>query len=189
MASLTYRSSTLTPIARLCATWRVLALLLVAMALVAGCGGDDEERADTAPVTTEEAPSDTIDATLDPNDPAVTIESESDEVTPVQPENEPGGAGDEQPARSPAQLTGRGGKITPRVVRVPAFISVLVSLTSADGARYVLRFGDRTLAAGGELSSVQSRFPGLRPGRALVGEPVDGAGTRVRIEATAEPGP
>ena len=64
-----------------------------------------------------------------------------------------------------ALLTGRGGRITPRVVRVPAFISIRVELRSADGAPYVLRFGRRTLAVRAELPSVSHRFDGLRPGR------------------------
>ena len=53
---------------------------------------------------------------------------------------------------------------------------------------YQLRFGRRRVRAGGQVSSASVSFPGLRPGRALVGRPV-GAGNRVRIEANAEPGP
>ena len=93
------------------------------------------------------------------------------------------------PAESQALLTGRGGRITPRVVRVPAFISVRVELRSADGGPYVLRFGGTTLAVRDELRSVSHRFDGLRPGAALVGKSATGAGNPVRIEATAEPGP
>jgi hypothetical protein len=93
------------------------------------------------------------------------------------------------PAQSLALLTGRGGRITPRVVRVPAFISIRVELRSDDGAPYVLRFGRRTLAVRDEVRSVSHRFDGLRPGSALVGKSATGAGNQVRIEATAEPGP
>ena len=73
-------------------------------------------------------------------------------------------------------------------MRVPAFISIRVELTSADSRPYALRFGKRTLDTGGVTSSVSRSFPGLRPGRALVGRPV-GEGNAVRVEATAEPGP
>jgi hypothetical protein len=93
------------------------------------------------------------------------------------------------PAQSLALLTGSGGRITPRVVRVPAFISVRVELRSDDGGPYVLRFGRRTLAVRDEVRSVSHRFDGLRPGAALVGRSATGAGNPVRIEATAEPGP
>ena len=60
----------------------------------------------------------------------------------MSPEDQPGGAGDEEPARSLALLTGEGGRITPPTVRVPAFISIRVELRSGDGREYGLRFGD-----------------------------------------------
>ena len=97
-----------------------------------------------------------------------------------------GGAGDEQAAETLALFTGKNGAITPSVVRVPAFISVRVELRSADGGAYELTFGDKKIAAGGELSSRSTTFEGLRPGAKLVGT---GTGGKVRIEATAEPGP
>ena len=100
----------------------------------------------------------------------------------------PGGAGDEEAARVLALFTARGGRITPRVVRVPAFIQVKVELRSADGQTYGLRFGDTTITAGGQFDSVSTTIPGLRPGKAVMGTPI-GAGNPVRIEATAEPGP
>jgi hypothetical protein len=100
----------------------------------------------------------------------------------------PGGAGDAEPARTLALLTGRDGRITPRVVRVPAFIAVQIELRSGDGATYALRFGDTTLTAGGQLNSVSTTIDGLRPNEFVVGTP-KGAGNPVRISATAEPGP
>ena len=60
--------------------------------------------------------------------------------------------------------------ITPRVVRVPAFISIRVELRSADGGPYGLRFGGRTLRAGGALASASTVLDGLRPGAAVVGQ-------------------
>ncbi len=164
-------------------------LLAVALAL-AGCGGDDEQ-APTTPAastatetaTTETAVTETETETEEDPQPGET------ETEPAEsPEDEPGGAGDEEPARTLALFTARGGRITPRVVRVPAFISIQVELRSADGATYALSFGNTTLTAGGELNSVSTTIDGLRPGEAIVGRP-RGAGNRVRIEATAEPGP
>ena len=108
--------------------------------------------------------------------------------TETTPEDQPGGAGDEEPARTLALFTAKDGRITPRVVRVPAFISIEVQLRSADGEKYRMRFGDVTITAGGGLSSVSTTIDGLRPGKAIVGTP-EGPGNRVRIEATAEPGP
>ena len=159
------------------------------MLAVSGCGGDDEEPSTTPAVT---APTETE------TTPSVPTETEDDETgdepaTETQPAEAPEGegerdAGDEEPARTLALFTARGGRITPRVVRVPAFISVQVELRSADGAKYGLRFGGTTITAGGELNSVSTTIDGLRPGEAVVGRPT-GAGNRVRVEATAEPGP
>jgi hypothetical protein len=71
---------------------------------------------------------------------------------------------------------------------VPAFISIRVELRSADGADYALTFGDTTITVHDPLSSVSTKFDGLRPGAKLVGKPSDGGG-QVIVEATAEPGP
>jgi hypothetical protein len=154
---------------------------------VSGCGGDDE-KSSSAPST---APATTSSETATVGVPTET-EQESEaktETTPAEsPEDEPGGAGDEEPARTLALFTAKDGRITPRVVRVPAFISIEVQLRSADGAKYRMRFGDVTITAGGDLSSVSTTIDGLRPGKAIVGTP-EGPGNRVRIEATAEPGP
>jgi len=167
-----------------------LAGLVAALLTIPGCGGDDEDgattpaataRAETA--TTESAPrTETGEEAEKPTETATETES------PEAPEEMPGGAGDEEPARTLALFSAEGGRITPRVVRVPAFIAVEVELRSADGESYSLRFGDDTITAGGELSSVSTTLDGLRPGEAIVGTPRDG-GNRVRIEATAEPGP
>jgi hypothetical protein len=74
------------------------------------------------------------------------------------------------------------------VVRVPAFISVRIELHSGDGKSYSVTFGDETLEVGGGLGSVSTTIDGLRPGARVIGTPT-GASNKVRIEATAEPGP
>jgi hypothetical protein len=162
--------------------------LVTAVALVAsGCGGDDEQASSTSATTavTETAATEST--------PAETVTEESPgvktETTPAElPEDQPGGAGDEEPARTLALFTANDGRITPAVVRVPAFISIEVQLRSADGEKYKMRFGDTTIGVGGALGSVSTTIDGLRPGEAIVGTP-EGPGNRVRIEATAEPGP
>jgi hypothetical protein len=164
----------------------VLAVLLA----LSGCGGDDDGDS-TAPAAT--APTETATPTTESTPETETEEQEQpEEETETEPgegpEDLPGGAGDEEPARTLALFTARGGRITPRVVRVPAFIAVKVELRSADGQAYALRFGDTTITAGGELSSVSTTLDGLRPGEAITGKPA-GPGNPVRIEATAEPGP
>lgn len=130
-------------------------------------------------VPTESVPAETVETT-----PAETQPAEP----PESPEDEEGGQGDEEPARTLALFTARNGRIAPRAIRVPAFISIQVELRSADGRTYGLRFGGTTITAGGELNSMSSTIDGLRPGEAIIGTPT-GAGNRVRVEATAEPGP
>ena len=153
---------------------------------VPGCGGDDDADS-TAPAAT--ARTETEETASTPTEARTEAEpAETEAETSEEPEAQPGGAGDEEPARTLALFTGRGGRIAPRVVRVPAFISVQLELRSADGATYALRFGDTTITAGGELNSVSTTIDGLRPGEAITGK-ADGKGTDVRISATAEPGP
>jgi hypothetical protein len=86
-------------------------------------------------------------------------------------------------------FTGRGGRITPTLVQVPPFIAIRVELRSADGRPYGLRFGSTALRVGPQVSSAATTLNGLHHGEAVVGRPVGGGGNRVRIEASAEPGP
>jgi hypothetical protein len=173
------------------------AALAAALVLaLAGCGGDDEQSAATTeaqrPPTAEPAPTATKETE------AATAETEAEEPDPepepaepeppVSPEDQPGGAGDEEPARSLALFTGEGGRITPRTIRVPAFISIRVEVRSEDGREYGLRFGSDTIRVSGGLSSASTTIDGLRPTEAIAGTPT-GPGNPVRIEATAEPGP
>jgi hypothetical protein len=152
---------------------------------VTGCGGDDESSAPTAPTTTVKT--ETTPVVTTPTETQTATETAPADTTPTQtetsPEDQPGGAGDEEPARTLALFTARNGQIRPRVVRVPAFIAVQIELRSADGAKYALRFGDVTVTAG-----TSTTIDGLRPNQSITGVP-QGAGNRVRISATAEPGP
>jgi hypothetical protein len=170
-----------------------LAVVVLALAL-AGCGGDDEDSADEAqspPTATEPAPTEPEAAPTEPEptepEPAPTDPEPPGEALPS-PEDQPGGAGDEEPARSLALFSGEGGRIAPRTVRVPAYISIRVELSSEDGEEYGLTFEGETIRVSGGLGSVSTTIDGLRPGESVVGTPT-GPGNRVRIEATAEPGP
>ena len=161
---------------------------LVALALVvAGCGGDDDS-ASTAPTATSETGTTPVVTTpteteTGPAETTARTETEAETETESSPEDAPGGAGDEEPARTLALFTARNGQIRPALVRVPAFIAVEVKLRAADGGAYALRFGSVTLRAGEDHT-----FDGLRPNESIEGVP-QGAGNRVRISATAEPGP
>jgi hypothetical protein len=164
--------------------------VLLVLAL-AGCGGDDEDEpagtsqapAETSETATRTEP-ETTETEVDPE--TETLPGDGDGTGAGSPESGTGGAGDEEPARTLALFTGEDGRITPRVVRVPAFISVRVELRSADGGEYGLTFAGETIRVGGGLASVSTTIDGLRPGAKVVGS---GPSGEVRIEATAEPGP
>lgn len=170
----------------------VIALVFALVLGVSGCGGDDEDPGSTAAGPAETAATETqaarTETETEPESRETETESETESEPGESPEDQPGGAGDEEPARTLALLTADDGRIAPRVVRVPAFISIQVELRSKDGREYGMRFGDVTITTGGELNSVSTTIDGLRPGKAIVGRPT-GAGNTVRIEATAEPGP
>jgi hypothetical protein len=171
------------------------AVCAVALALaLAGCGGDDDEPAATTEAqrsptaTTERTEAETATAETQPEPEAEVEPPPPTTEPPVSPEDQPGGAGDEEPARTLALFTGENGRIAPRLIRVPAFISIRVELRSADGRGYGLTFDGETIRVGGGLGSVSTTIDALRPGEAVVGRPT-GAANRVRIAATAEPGP
>lgn len=173
----------------------LLALTCVCLLVLVGCGSDDEGGGTTGTVS---APTETQ---IDTETEALTeteieteteVETETEATTPTSTSNEdqPGGGGDEEPARSQALLTGKGGRITPTVVKVPPFIAIRVELRSSDGKTYSLDFGNgKQVTANQQISSSSTQFPGLRPEQKLVGRPVGGAGNRVTILPSAEPGP
>jgi hypothetical protein len=165
---------------------RTTACAVAAVLALAGCGGDDEPATDTAARTDTDARTETEapQATVTAPGPAPT-----ETIPPESPEDQPGGAGDEVPARSIAMFVGSRGRITPSKVRVPPFIAVRVELRSADGRSYALRFRNRTLRVGGAVATRSTVFAGLRAGEGLAGRPVPPTRNGVLVEASAEPGP
>ena len=172
-----------------------VALLAVALGLSA-CGSDDEEpetQATSPPTQEETATEEETFTEPEPQPEPTETEPAGDTETSqtgetTSPEDQQGGAGDEEPARTLALFTASNGRIKPRVIRVPAFISVRVELRARDGNSYALSFPGRTIEVSDALGSVSFTLDGLRPGEVVVGR-VRGASGRVRIEATAEPGP
>ena len=169
------------------------ALLAALLLLVAGCADDDDDvdTTPTAPVATETTETETAPEveTETETETELETETETEIETETSPEDQPGGAGDEEPARSLALFTAQGGRVTPRVVRVPSFISVRVEFRARDDGPYILEIGGQRIQVGGQLSSGSVSLDGLRPGDAYVGTLGGSASGRVRVEATAEPGP
>jgi hypothetical protein len=166
---------------------RKFLLLVLLVPVLAGCGSDSESSSSTQ-AATPPATSETTSTTETQSSPATETQPDDGNGQPgsatTSPEDQQGGAGDETPAETQALFTGKGGRITPSVVRVPAYISIVVFLRSGDGADYGLTFDGKTITPGGK----GVRLPGLKPGEKAVGKSTTGGG-QVRIEATAEPGP
>jgi hypothetical protein len=155
--------------------------------LPAGCGGDDTKTSSSGGGQTATARSQT--ETSRDTTTSTPAKTETAKPSPGKPggEKQPGGAGDEVPAHSQVLLTGKGGKVSPRAVRVAPFIAVQVVLRSADGRSYTLKIDGKSLRAGGSLSSDSTMLTGLRAGRSYVGTTREGA--RITISANAQPGP
>jgi hypothetical protein len=173
-------------------------LLLLGLAVLAGCGGDDEPSGSTGTTTEERATSATAPGTAagtapeapppgstpDQPPPTSTTTTEPERETELPPDDE---GGDEEPARSEVVLNASRSGVRPRQVGVAPYISVKVTLLSRDGSSHTLVLGGERLTVGGSRRSAFVVLPGLRPQKSVTGV-FDGR-VRVRIFGSAEPGP
>ena len=146
------------------------------------CGSDDEE-ADTVettattpvspPVTTPPPEAKTPDKGKDPDEEPRTVPPEEQQ-------------GDEEPIRSEAVFTGKGGHLTPSEIRVPAFIAIRVILRSSDDGSYSLQIHGQRLEIGAGTATDELDLDGLLPDESYKGTSPQG---NVRVVASAEPGP
>ncbi len=144
------------------------------------CGDDDEDTAaETTPTTAAPAPV----TTPPPETMAPTKEPDPDEEPRTVPPEEQ--QGDEEAIRSEAVFTGRNGRLTPREVRVPAFIAIRVILRSADDGAYSLTVNGTRLSIQGNGTD-ELELDGLLPNESYRGRGPNG---NVRVVASAEPGP
>ena len=150
--------------------------------MFSACGGDDEddESAETTPTVQTPPPV----TTPPPETPQTTKEPDPDEEPRTVPAEEE--QGDEEAIRSEAVFTGRNGRLTPREIRVPAFIAIRVILRSADDGAYSLQMEGTRLEIGQGKDVDELELDGLLPDKAYAGKSPQG---NVRVVASAEPGP
>jgi len=194
---------------------RPIAVAAAAALLVAGCGGGGEPT-DAVPSATrqpmatasrtatpsstpaeahaEDAPSPPADSaptpTATPDSAPTPTATPTASASPASGESGPGGAGDEQGARVPVELTVKpDGTVTPSTVSVPAFLALdLVVHNETAGSVSAALEGGRPAGAleVGSGATGRRRLVGLRKGRYTVR--MQGAGTATVIVGV-EPGP
>jgi hypothetical protein len=167
--------------------------MLVAAALVAGCGGDSEP-SDTRPsatapptATTTATPDDTPTATA-PSAPSPPPDATA---TPTgSGEDQEGGGGDESEARVPVALTvGSDGTVSPATVAVPGFLALELRVRNRTAGPVTVTWNASEPSGSFDVGAGKTgtrRVAGVRPGRYPVA--VEGAGTAT-VVAGAEPGP
>ena len=172
----------------LCISARVLVALALVGAiglLLGGCGGDDEESSGTP---SETLPAATLPEPVTAPPPETTRREEPAQDPDREPRTVPEEEqqGDEEAIRSEAVFTGRGGKLGPREIRVPAFIAIRVILRNGDGGSYSMEIDGQRLIVGHAKRTDEAKLDGLLPQKRYVGKSPQGD---VVISATAEPGP
>jgi hypothetical protein len=160
-----------------------LLIPLLAAAALCGCGGDGETTAAPAPTPSPpaaatEAPTATPTATPSP--------TATDAPTPENPEDQPGGAGDEQEARVPIELTVASGGITPPQVSVPGFLALELIVHNELPVEVVVRLEGAKPIAVGPGDTGRARLEGRRPGRYTIDA---GAAGKAVLITGVDPGP
>jgi hypothetical protein len=170
---------------------------LVLAACGGGGGGGGNTTDSTPPATRSEAtPAPPRTATAPPRSPPAATPTrpapaKRDKGAVPAPEQQAGGAGDEEGNRIPVALrVGAGGRVRPRIVRVPAFFRLAVRIVNRDRRTHrvvltggTLRHEVENLPAGGAIA-----FGFTPPRPATYRVLVDGR-LRGRVVTGVEPGP
>lgn len=160
---------------------------VLAIALgVLGCGDTNDQSSSVAQQPATTPPATDVPATTTPT---TTPTATAPSTVPGSGESGPGGAGDEEPARTPAAFVVAAGQITPRTVTAAAFLAVDVSVTAHDHAQRVTidAPGGRTftVAAGGTRHVL---LDGLEPGDYPI-TTAAGARATLHVVRGGDPGP
>ena len=177
---------------------------MVGLALAAaGCGDDDPESI-TEVATAPPPPTTPTSTTPDLQEPApettpppatTTAPPATTATTPpaaTSPEDQPGGAGDEEGIRQPVDLViSAGPSITPASVQLSAFLPVAVSVANEDSEPHTITLlvGGRSLGGGAGLTvdpgqTREVSLPGVPPGRSVV--EVDGGADRTVVQVVRD---
>jgi hypothetical protein len=174
---------------------RALALLaLIAGGALGACGGSGSSAtSSSSPPTVTATTAKTLTTPLKiatnptptPTTPTVTATTPAKTPTTTSPETQTGGAGDEQPIEIPAAYTLSAGGFKPSTVSVPAFLTIRLSVTAADGRAHTVTVASRTLhvSAGGAAVLLK----GVKKGTYDV--VADGGAAKAKLIVGVEPGP
>jgi hypothetical protein len=162
---------------------RRLAVVIV-VAAIAGCGGDDDQQSSATPAPPPSAATDT--ATPSPTPTSTPSPTATDAPTPENPEDQPGGAGDEEPIRVPVEFTVRDGAIKPPQVAVPAFLGIELIVHNETSGPVVARLEGATPLTVGPGETGRARIEGRKKGQYVVD--FGDAGSALLITG-AKPGP
>ena len=149
---------------------------LVVVAALAGCGGDDQDQTAAPPHAA------TGTATATPTPTATPTSTPSAE----NPEDQPGGAGDEEPVRVPVEFTVRDRGISPPQVAVPAFLGLELIVHNGLADPLVVRLEGAEPMTVGPGETGRARLEGRRKGQYLIDF---GAAGQALLITGAEPGP
>jgi cytoskeletal protein RodZ len=151
--------------------------------VLAGCGGDDQDET-ASPATPSPAATATPPATATPS--ATPTATATATATPQNPEDQPGGAGDEEPVRVPVEFTVRDRGISPPQVAVPAFLALELVIHNQTAGTVVARLEGAEPLTVGAGETGRARLEGRKKGQYVVD--FGDLGQALLISGT-EPGP
>jgi hypothetical protein len=164
-------------------------LVGLAVAALTGCGGDGEQAEAPSPTPTRTATATaTVTATVTPSatatlTPTPTVTATA---TPENPEDQPGGAGDEEEIRVPVRFTVGAGGIHPPQVAVPAFLALELIVRNERSEPVVARLEGAEPLTAQPGETARMKLEGRRKGRYTID--MGDAGQALLITG-AEPGP